>query len=158
MENARALALELLGLTGKGYQALFLSGGASLEFVRVPYNLMQMHGKAAYLDSGTWAAAAIKEAREFGETVIVGSSKADNYTHIPKGYNIPDDANYFHCTSNNTIYGTQMHGFPETEVPVVCDMSSDIFSRNLDFSKTPDLDILGRYRNRQQQCQQYGYT
>ena len=135
MENARALALELLGLTGKGYQALFLSGGASLEFVRVPYNLMQMHGKAAYLDSGTWAAAAIKEAREFGETVIVGSSKADNYTHIPKGYNIPDDANYFHCTSNNTIYGTQMHGFPETEVPVVCDMSSDIFSRNLDFSK-----------------------
>ena len=135
MENARAMALELLGLTGKGYQALFLSGGASLEFVRVPYNLMQMHGKAAYLDSGTWAAAAIKEAREFGETVIVGSSKADNYTHIPKGYNIPDDANYFHCTSNNTIYGTQMHDFPETEVPVVCDMSSDIFSRNLDFSK-----------------------
>ncbi len=135
MENARAMALELLGLTGKGYQALFLSGGASLEFVRVPYNLMQMHGKAAYLDSGTWAAAAIKEAREFGETVIVGSSKADNYTHIPKGYNIPDDANYFHCTSNNTIYGTQMHDFPETEVPLVCDMSSDIFSRNLDFSK-----------------------
>lgn len=135
MENARALALELLGLTGKGYQALFLSGGASLEFVRVPYNLMQMHGKAAYLDSGTWAAAAIKEAREFGETVIVGSSKADNYTHIPKGYNIPDDSNYFHCTSNNTIYGTQMHDFPETNVPLVCDMSSDIFSRNLDFSK-----------------------
>lgn len=135
MENARAMALELLGLTGKGYQALFLSGGASLEFVRVPYNLMQMHGKAAYLDSGTWAAAAIKEAREFGETVIVGSSKADNYTHIPKGYNIPDDVNYFHCTSNNTIYGTQMHDFPETEVPLVCDMSSDIFSRNLDFSK-----------------------
>lgn len=135
MENARTMALDLLGLNGKGYQALFLSGGASLEFVRVPYNLMHMHGKAAYLDSGTWASAAIKEAREFGDTVVVGSSKADNYSHIPKGYNIPADANYFHCTSNNTIYGTQMHEFPETDVPLVCDMSSDIFSRNLDFSK-----------------------
>lgn len=135
MENARTMALDLLGLNGKGYQALFLSGGASLEFVRVPYNLMHMHGNAAYLDSGTWASAAIKEAREFGDTVVVGSSKADNYSHIPKGYNIPVDANYFHCTSNNTIYGTQMHEFPETDVPLVCDMSSDIFSRNLDFSK-----------------------
>ncbi len=135
MDEARALVLELMGLTGKGYQALFLSGGASLEFVRVPYNLMTKSGKAAYLDTGTWAAAALKEAREFGDTIIVASSKADNYTYIPTGYTIPSDADYFHCTSNNTIFGTQMHSFPETEVPVVCDMSSDIFSRQIDFSK-----------------------
>jgi phosphoserine aminotransferase len=135
MEGARALVLELLGLTGKGYQALFLSGGASMEFVRVPYNLMSHLGKAAYLDTGTWAAGAIKEAKNFGETVLVASSKADNYTYIPKDYTIPTDADYFHCTSNNTIFGTQMQQFPETDIPVVCDMSSDIFSRQLDFSK-----------------------
>jgi phosphoserine aminotransferase len=135
MEDARALVLELMGLTGKGYQALFLSGGASLEFLRVPYNLMTLHGKAAYLDTGTWAAGAIKEARAFGDTIVVGSSKADNYTYIPKDYTIPADADYFHCTSNNTIFGTQMHSFPETDIPLVCDMSSDIFSRQVDFSK-----------------------
>ena len=135
MEDARALVLELMGLTGKGYQALFLSGGASLEFLRVPYNLMTLHGKAAYLDTGTWAAGAIKEARAFGDTVVVASSKADNYTYIPKDYTIPADADYFHCTSNNTIFGTQMHSFPETDIPLVCDMSSDIFSRQVDFSK-----------------------
>jgi phosphoserine aminotransferase len=135
IEEARALVLELLGLTGKGYQALFLSGGASLEFVRVPYNLMTHLGKAAYLDTGTWAAGAIKEAKRFGETIVVASSKAENYTYIPKEYSIPSDADYFHCTSNNTIFGTQIFAFPETDVPVVCDMSSDIFSRELDFSK-----------------------
>jgi len=135
MDEARALVLELMGLEGKGYQALFLSGGASLEFVRVPYNLMKKLGKAAYLDTGTWAAGAIKEARNFGNTEIVASSKADNYTYIPKDYNIPSDTDYFHCTSNNTIFGTQMFSFPETNVPIVCDMSSDIFSRELDFSK-----------------------
>jgi phosphoserine aminotransferase len=146
MEEARALALELMGLTGKGYQALFLSGGASLEFLRVPYNLMTLHGKAAYLDTGTWAAGAIKEARQFGDTLVVGSSKADNYTYIPKDYTIPADADYFHCTSNNTIFGTQMHSFQETNVPVVCDMSSDIFSRQLDFSKF-DLIYAGAQKN-----------
>lgn len=135
MEEARALVLELMGLQGKGYQALFLSGGASLEFVRVPYNLMKKQGKAAYIDTGTWAAGAIKEARQFGETVVVASSKADNYTYIPKDYTIPADADYFHCTSNNTIFGTQMQEFPDTDIPLVCDMSSDIFSRQLDFSK-----------------------
>lgn len=135
MEEARALVLELLGLTGKGYQALFLSGGASMEFVRVPYNMMTKHGKAAYLDTGTWAAGAIKEAREFGDTIVVASSKAENYTYIPKGYTIPADADYFHCTSNNTIFGTQMQEFPQTNVPMICDMSSDIFSRTLNFSK-----------------------
>ncbi|ALM47544.1 MFS transporter [Flavobacterium psychrophilum] len=146
MDEARVLVLELMGLTGKGYQALFLSGGASLEFVRVPYNLMTQHGKAAYLDTGTWAAAAIKEARQFGDTLIVGSSKADNYSYIPKDYTVPADADYFHCTSNNTIYGTQMQSFPEVSVPVVCDMSSDIFSRQLDFSKF-DLIYAGAQKN-----------
>jgi phosphoserine aminotransferase len=130
MEEARALALDLLGLEGKGYQALFLAGGASLEFLMAPYNLMKENGKAAYLDSGTWASAAIKEAKIFGETVIVASSKEDNYNHVPKGYTIPTDTDYFHCTSNNTIFGTQMK-----ELPMVCDMRSDIFSRNIDFSK-----------------------
>jgi phosphoserine aminotransferase len=135
MEEARALALELMGLTGKGYQALFLSGGASLEFVRIPYNLLKEGGKAAYLDTGTWASAAIKEAKKFGDTVVVASSKDENYSYIPKGFEIPDGADYFHCTSNNTIFGTQIQEFPETSVPLVCDMSSDIFSRDIDFSK-----------------------
>lgn len=135
IEEARTLALELLGLENKGYQALFLQGGASLEFLMVPYNLMKTNGKAAYLDSGTWASSAIKEAKHFGETIIVASSKEDNYTYIPKNYEITADADYFHCTSNNTIFGTQMKSFPETDVPLVCDMSSDIFSRQIDFSK-----------------------
>ena len=146
MDEARSLVLDLLGLEGKGYQALFLSGGASLEFLMVPYNLMKENGKAAYLDTGTWAAAAIKEAQLFGETSIIGSSKEQNYNHIPKGYTIPADANYFHCTSNNTIFGTQMKTFPATTLPVVCDMSSDIFSRVLDFSKF-DLIYAGAQKN-----------
>lgn len=146
MEEARALALELLNLTGKGYQALFLHGGASLEFLMVPYNLMLQNGKAAYLETGTWASGAIKEAKAFGETVVVASSKADNFTHIPKNYTIPADAGYFHCTSNNTIFGTQMKSFPETDIPLVCDMSSDIFSRHIDFSKF-DLIYAGAQKN-----------
>lgn len=135
MEEARALALELLGLEGKGYQALFLQGGASMEFLRVPYNFMSENGKAAYLDTGTWASNAIKQAAPFGTTEVVASSKDKNYTYIPKNYTIPSDADYFHCTSNNTIFGTQIKDFPETEVPIVCDMSSDIFSKQLDYSK-----------------------
>ncbi|WP_313807953.1 3-phosphoserine/phosphohydroxythreonine transaminase [Flavobacterium sp.] len=146
MEEARALALELLGLTGKGYQVLFLQGGASMEFLRIPYNLMRENGKAAYLDTGTWASGAIKEAKAFGETVVVASSKPENYNHIPKEFVIPNDADYFHCTSNNTIFGTQMKSFPETNVPMVCDMSSDIFSRTLDFSKF-DLIYAGAQKN-----------
>ncbi|VXC20205.1 Phosphoserine aminotransferase [Flavobacterium sp. 9AF] len=146
MEEARALVLELLNLEGKGYQALFLQGGASLEFLMVPYNLMKVNGKAAYLDTGTWASGAIKEAKPFGETVVVASSKESNYNHIPKNYTIPSDADYFHCTSNNTIFGTQMKAFPTTNIPVVCDMSSDIFSRNLDFSKF-DLIYAGAQKN-----------
>ena len=146
MEEARALVLELLGLEGKGYQALFLAGGASLEFLMVPYNLMKVDGKAAYLDTGTWANNAIKEAKHFGETLIVGSSKAENYNHIPKNYSIPADASYFHCTSNNTIFGTQMKSFPKTDIPMVCDMSSDIFSRSLDFTQF-DIIYAGAQKN-----------
>jgi len=146
MDEARALALELLGLEGKGYQALFLAAGASLEFLMVPYNLMKENGKAAYLDSGTWANKAMKEAKAFGETVVVASSKADNYNNVPKNYEIPADADYFHCTSNNTIFGTQMKSFPKTNVPLVCDMSSDIFSRELDFSQF-DLIYAGAQKN-----------
>ncbi len=146
MDDARALVLELLGLENKGYQALFLAGGASLEFLMVPYNLMKSDGKAAYLDTGTWANNAIKEAKHFGETLIVGSSKEANYNYIPKNIEIPTDASYFHCTSNNTIFGTQMKSFPKTNVPVVCDMSSDIFSRTLDFSQF-DIIYAGAQKN-----------
>jgi phosphoserine aminotransferase len=146
MDEARALALELLGLTNKGYQALFISGGASMEFLMVPQNLMKIDGKAAYLNTGTWANNAIEEAKLFGETVVVASSKNENYNFIPKDYSIPQDASYFHCTSNNTIFGTQMKSFPETNVPVVCDMSSDIFSRVLDFSKF-DIIYAGAQKN-----------
>lgn len=146
MDEARALVLELLGLEGKGYEVLFLGGGASMQFLMVPYNLMKVNGKAAYLDTGTWASGAIKEAKLFGETVVVASSKSENYNYIPKDYTIPSDADYFHCTSNNTIFGTQMKSFPEVNVPLVCDMSSDIFSRVLDFSKF-DLIYAGAQKN-----------
>lgn len=146
MDEARALVLELLNLEGKGYEVLFLGGGASMQFLMAPYNLMKVDGKAAYLDTGTWASGAIKEAKLFGETVVVASSKAENYNHIPKNYSIPTDADYFHCTSNNTIFGTQMKSFPKVNVPLVCDMSSDIFSRVLDFSKF-DLIYAGAQKN-----------
>jgi phosphoserine aminotransferase len=146
MDEARDLALELLDLKGKGYQALFLHGGASLEFLMVPYNLMKVDGKAAYLDTGTWASAAIKEAKLFGEVSIVASSKDENYSYIPKGFTVPCDVDYFHCTSNNTIFGTQINEFPNVSVPMVCDMSSDIFSRVLDFSKF-DIIYAGAQKN-----------
>ena len=146
MDEARDLALDLLDLKGKGYQALFLHGGASLEFLMVPYNLMKVDGKAAYLDTGTWASAAIKEAKLFGDVTIVASSKDDNYSYIPKGFTVPSDVDYFHCTSNNTIFGTQIKEFPNVSVPMVCDMSSDIFSRVLDFSKF-DIIYAGAQKN-----------
>jgi phosphoserine aminotransferase len=144
IEKARSLALELLGLENKGYKALFLQGGASLEFLMVAYNLLNK--KAAYLNTGTWADKAIKEAKEFGELVEVGSSKDKGFNYIPKGYSIPEDADYFHCTSNNTVAGTQMKSFPEFKGVNVCDMSSDIFSRQLDFEKF-DLIYAGAQKN-----------
>lgn len=133
MENARALTLELLGLEGMGYKALFLQGGASTQFLSVALNLLEK--RAAYLNTGTWSDKAIKEARIFDDVTEVASSKDANYNYIPKGYDIPSDHDYFHCTSNNTIFGTQMKTFPDCDIPLVCDMSSDIFSRTLDFSK-----------------------
>src|SRR5690606_24332047 len=133
MEKAQSLALELMGLEGKGYKALFLQGGASLQFLNVAYNLFNK--KAAYLNTGTWASKAIKEAKFFGEVIEVASSKDANFNYIPKGYSIPEDADYFHITTNNTIFGTQIKEIPQTNVPLVSDRSSDIFSRQLDFSK-----------------------
>ncbi|NHF60208.1 3-phosphoserine/phosphohydroxythreonine transaminase [Flavobacteriaceae bacterium TP-CH-4] len=144
MEKARSLALELLGLEDQGYQALFLQGGASLEFLMVAYNLME--SKAGYLNTGTWSDKAIKEAKLFGEVVEVGSSKDENFNYIPKGYTIPEGLDYLHLTSNNTIFGTQLKKFPKTEAPLVCDMSSDIFSRQLDFSQF-DLIYAGAQKN-----------
>ncbi|PQJ23349.1 3-phosphoserine/phosphohydroxythreonine transaminase [Tenacibaculum sp. SG-28] len=144
IEKARKLVLELLDLKDQGYQVLFLQGGASSQFLLTAYNLLQK--KAAYLNTGTWSTKAIQEARLFGELIEVASSKDKNFTYIPKNYSIPKDSDYFHCTSNNTIYGTQMKVFPEIEIPLVCDMSSDIFSRKLDFSKF-DLIYAGAQKN-----------
>lgn len=133
MEKAQSLALELLGLENKGYKALFLQGGASTQFLMAAYNLLNK--KAAYLNTGTWSTKAIKEAGIFGEIVEVASSKDKNFNYIPKGFQIPSDVDYFHCTSNNTIFGTQIKEFPEFDGVMISDMSSDIFSRQLDFSK-----------------------
>ncbi|TYA59070.1 3-phosphoserine/phosphohydroxythreonine transaminase [Formosa maritima] len=144
MEKARTLALELLGLEGKGFKALFLQGGASTQFLMVALNLLEK--RAGYLNTGTWSDKAIKEARIFDDVYEVASSKAANYNYIPKGYDIPSDYDYFHCTSNNTIFGTQMKSFPTCDIPMVCDMSSDIFSRVLDFSKF-DLIYAGAQKN-----------
>lgn len=144
METAQSLALEHLGLTDKGYKALFLQGGASLQFLMTAYNLLET--KAGYLNTGTWSDKAIKEAKMFGEIVEVRSSKDKNYNYIPKNYMVPADLDYFHLTSNNTIFGTQIKEFPKTKVPVVCDMSSDIFSRKLDFSQF-DLIYAGAQKN-----------
>lgn len=144
MEKARALALELLGLEGKGYKALFLQGGASTQFLMVALNLLEK--RAGYLNTGTWSDKAIKEAKIFDDIYEVGSSKEANYNYIPKGYDIPSDYDYFHCTSNNTIFGTQIKEFPKCDIPLVCDMSSDIFSRTLDFSKF-DLIYAGAQKN-----------
>jgi len=144
MEKARSLALELLGLEGKGYQALFLQGGASTQFLMTAYNLLE--NKAGYVNTGTWSLKAIKEARMFGEIIEVASSQDQNFNYIPKEYNVSSDLDYLHITSNNTIFGTQVKEFPETNVPLVCDMSSDIFSRQLDFSKF-DLIYAGAQKN-----------
>lgn len=132
MENAQNLVLDLTNLQNKGYKVLFLQGGASLQFVMVAANLLEK--KAAYLNTGAWSNNAIKEAKYYGEIMEVASSKEQNFNHIPKNYSIPQDADYFHITSNNTIYGTQVKEFPKTNVPVVCDMSSDIFSKKTDYS------------------------
>lgn len=132
MDETVDLFKELLDIPD-GYSVIFLGGGASLQFCMVPYNLLEK--KAAYLNTGTWANKAEKEAKLFGEVVEVASSKADNYTYIPKDYVIPTDADYFHITTNNTIFGTEIHEDIDSPVTLVADMSSDIFSRPVDVSK-----------------------
>ena len=144
MEEACKLSLQLLGLEGKGYQALFLQGGASLQFLMTAYNLLE--NKAGYVNSGTWSTKAIKEANNFGEVVELASSKDQNFNYIPKGYDIPSDLDYLHLTTNNTIFGTQFKDLPKTDVPLVADMSSDIFSRPFDYSKF-DLFYAGAQKN-----------
>ncbi len=133
MDEACQLALDLSGLSYKGYKAMFLQGGASLQFLMAAYNLLD--NKAGYINTGTWSEKAIKEAKLLGEVVELASSKDQNYNYIPKNVTIPNDLDYVHITTNNTIFGTQYKSLPETTAPLVADMSSDIFSRPLDYSK-----------------------
>lgn len=132
MDETVELFKELLDIPA-GYSVLFLGGGASLQFCMVPFNLLEK--KAAYLNTGTWANKAMKEAKLFGEVVEVASSKDKNYSYIPKDYKVPTDADYFHITTNNTIFGTELHEDLDSPVPLVADMSSDIFARPVDISK-----------------------
>lgn len=132
VDEAVALFKELLDIP-EGYSVIFLGGGASLQFCMVPYNLLEK--KAAYLNTGVWATKAEKEAKLFGEVVEVASSKDKNFTYVPRDFEIPVDADYLHVTTNNTIYGTELLHDVDSPVPVVADMSSDIFSRPLDVSK-----------------------
>jgi phosphoserine aminotransferase len=145
MDDAQDIVKELLDVP-EGYEVVYLGGGASTQFLMVAINLLE--NKAGYINTGTWASKAIKEAKLFGETQVLASSEEKGFTYIPKGYDIPEDLDYFHCTSNNTIYGTQMQEFPEVpeNVKLVCDMSSDIFSRKVDVSKF-DLIYAGAQKN-----------
>ncbi|OYD44349.1 phosphoserine transaminase [Sphingobacterium cellulitidis] len=129
-----------------GYSILFLQGGASQQFAMVPMNLLPENGTASYLDTGVWATKAAKEAKKVGQVQIVASSSDQNYSYIPKGYSIPADSSYFHYTSNNTIYGTEVFDKPNTSVPTVVDMSSDILSRTIDVSEF-DLIYAGAQKN-----------
>ena len=144
MNKARLLALELLNLENKGYKALFLQGGASLQFLMTAYNLLDK--KAGYLNTGSWSIKAIKEAKLFGKVIEVASSKDKNFNYVPKDYIVDPQLDYLHITTNNTIFGTQIKKLPETNVPLVADMSSDILSRNIDFSKF-DLIYAGAQKN-----------
>lgn len=144
MERAQALALELTGLTDKGYKALFLQGGASTQFLMTAANLMK--SKAGYINTGAWSDKAIKEAKRYGEVIEIASSKDKNFNYIPKGQDIPSDLDYLHITTNNTIFGTQFHELPQTDVPLIADMSSDIFSRQFDYAAF-DLFYAGAQKN-----------
>jgi phosphoserine aminotransferase len=132
MEKARGLVKELLGL-GNDYDVLFLQGGASLQFYMVPMNLLKT--KAAYINTGTWASEAIADAKKVGTIDVIASSEDKKFTYIPKKFTVPKDADYLHFTSNNTIFGTQWKEYPKTDIPLVCDMSSDMFSKRIDASK-----------------------
>lgn len=143
VDEAQALIKELLNVP-EGYEVVFVGGGASLQFCMAPFNLLKK--KAAYLDTGTWSSKAIKEAKLFGEVDVVASSKDKNYTYIPKDYTVPEDVDYFHVTTNNTIYGSEIRKDLDVKVPMVADMSSDIFSRPIDISKY-DLIYAGAQKN-----------
>lgn len=143
IDEAQDLFKELLDIP-EGYSVLFLGGGASLEFCMVPYNFLEK--KAAYLNTGVWAKKAMKEAKLFGEVVEVASSADKNYTYIPKTFTIPEDADYFHITTNNTIYGTEIRKDIDSPIPLIADMSSDIFSRPIDISKY-DMIYGGAQKN-----------
>ncbi len=138
MDKAIALVKELLNVP-EGYEVLFLQGGASLQFTMCVQNLLPVNGKAAYINTGTWASNAIKEAKLFGEVEVIASSDDKNFSYIPKNYNIPEDASYLHFTSNNTIFGTQFKQFPKTNIPMICDMSSDIMSKVINVA---DFDLI----------------
>ncbi len=143
LDEAEALMRELLDIP-EGYAIIFLGGGASLQFCQVPYNLLV--NKAAYLNTGVWAKKAIKEAKRFGEVIEVASSADANYTFIPKGWEVPADVDYLHITTNNTIYGTEIREDLDVKVPLIADMSSDIFSRPVDVSKY-DCIYAGAQKN-----------
>lgn len=143
VNETKSLIKDLLNVPD-GYEVLFLGGGASMQFCMVAFNLLKE--KAAYVNTGTWSKKAIKEAKLFGQVDVVASSEDKNFNFIPKGYSIPSDANYFHITSNNTIFGTQFRAFPNSPVSMVCDMSSDILSRPIDVSKF-DLIYAGAQKN-----------
>ncbi|MBI1221000.1 MAG: 3-phosphoserine/phosphohydroxythreonine transaminase [Bacteroidetes bacterium] len=145
MEEARNTVRELFNVP-ESYSVLFLQGGASMQFCMVPYNLLDEGETAAYVNTGVWAKKAIKEAKLFGNIEILASSEDKNFSYIPKGWNIPSNAKYLHITSNNTIYGTQYQEFPDSPIPVVCDMSSDIFSRPIDINKF-DMIYAGAQKN-----------
>lgn len=134
LEGAKSLVVELLDLEDD-FEVLFLTGGASMQFCQVPFNILTSNGTALYLDTGTWSENAIKEAKLFGKVEVLASSKSSTFNHIPKNYTIPENADYFHITTNNTIYGTQIHEIPKTNVPIVADMSSDIFSKEIDMNQ-----------------------
>ena len=144
MEEACERALQLTGLQDKGYKALFLQGGASQQFLMSAYNLLEK--KAGFVNTGTWSTKAIKEAKLLGEVNEIASSQDANFNYIPKKYSIPTDLDYLHLTTNNTIFGTQLKNIPDTKVPLVADMSSDIFSRKFDYSKF-DLFYAGAQKN-----------
>jgi phosphoserine aminotransferase len=145
MEEARAIIKELFEV-GDEYEVIYLGGGASTQFAMVPYNLLKENGSAAYVNTGVWASKAIKEAKIIGNTKVIASSEDKKFNYIPKGYEIPTDADYLHITSNNTIYGTQIKQFPKTNIPLVCDMSSDIFSRKVN-AKDFSLIYAGAQKN-----------
>ena len=134
MQNARDLVRELLSVPNN-YSILFLQGGASLEFLMAPYNLLSLDGECAYINTGAWSVKAIKEAKKLGNTLVIGDSSDQNFNYIPKNLAFPKNLDYLHYTSNNTIYGTQFKSYPETDNILVCDMSSDIFSKKIDVNK-----------------------